>query len=547
MFTSEHELVHIAAQKGPDVVFEPSTGLITHVGPAHTLRPEVATLPQQVLRIDGGMALPSFTDAHDHIVADAYSRVMRDRSLEGLTHKEAILDRIREECDARITEEPTGYAMFRGCDSNVLYDITAAELDEVSFGRPIVVFDPSNHGGVANTQVLGRVQEVLDEVGRTPSGEIETSGRITEGHASIAKDLAYEAVDDGWLLEGLMGILKERMMDGTTSVHEMGLRCARDLAVVARLKREWEAERAIPFPITRAYLSPQFRTPNPADQIMIALSRGDIEPEDFSWVGIKLFADGTFGSRTADLEEPYHDQPDNKSMTQFSGDTTIPILRDAAYLGVSEVAVHAIGDRAISLALIYAQIWKEFAQESRIDPNRFRIEHYELPLPFEVALPMTKHLNIPVSPQPNFLTDYAYADRLGPDRVRQINPLARMQEEGLTMLAGTDRFPPSVLFAIWASQNALFADQKLSLKDALRIFTETAADYEGVDRGRLRPGARADVLVADSSLFGTLQQDEDLILFGRLAGKPMKQERDQLIKDLDDSVKHVFSAGRQLK
>src|SRR5206468_2421222 len=86
--------------------------------------------------------------------------------------------------------------------------------------------------------------------------------------------------------------------------------------------------------------------------------------------GIKLFADGSFGGRTAALHEPYTDTTGSKGRLNYSDAQLADLARrtDAAGLPLS---AHAIGDAAIDqVAVSLAALPK-----SKI---RHRIEHFEL-------------------------------------------------------------------------------------------------------------------------------------------------------------------------
>lgn len=425
------------------------------------------------------LVLPVITDAHDHVIADAYSRVLRDPSLEDFSLKDDALARIHQECLERVESGYRGSILFRKA---VEMGIAAEDLDKVSEGLPIVVFDPSNHGGVANSTMLAQVRSFAE--GRELYGHSTDDGKVSEHYATVAKNIAFASVSDVELRDSLEHVLLSRVESGISYVHDMGVRSGRDLVVISQLRKKWESERPEPFPITRGYIMHLGQVgPDAIEEIKNALDSGDLTKDDLAWIGIKFLLDGTLGSHSAHLHEDYTDiKPDAEFPRGFStldNEIAVEAMGRAAELGVREVAVHAIGDKAIDDALELAEEWQEIAGKYGFDGTRFRIEHFELPLPADGVLKRVKDMGIWVGPQPNFLTDYGYVDRLGEDRIGAISPHRTMHESGVNMMFGTDRMPASPLFAIWCAINALYANQRLTFDEAYKYFSETPAQFEG--------------------------------------------------------------------
>lgn len=436
------------------------------------------------MSVSNRLVLPPLTDAHDHVVADAYSGVLQDPSLDGLTSKSEILARIQEECLQRSTIGYQGFILFRKA---IEVSLTAEELDAVSNGFPIVVLEPSNHGGVANTSVLAQVRSFAE--GKKLDGKISDDGHVSEHYATVAKNMAFAYVKDEELSRSLEDVLVSRVRSGISFVHDMGVRNGHDLVVIKELKRKWESERSEPFPITRGYIMHLGEVgPDPIVEIQATLDRGELSKDDLSWIGIKFLADGTLGSHSAHLKEDYIDAtPDwefPRGFSTMNSDKAEDVMKRAAELGIREVAVHAIGDQAIDDSLDLAEKWQGIAGTHGFDGTRFRIEHFELPFPSNEVLRRVKAMGIWVGPQPNFLTDYGYVDRLGGERIAAISPHRTIHEASVNMMFGTDRMPASPLFAIWCAMNALHANQRLTFDEALKYFTVTPAEYEGREVGK---------------------------------------------------------------
>jgi len=147
--------------------------------------------------------------------------------------------------------------------------------------------------------------------------------------------------------------------------------------------------------------------------------------------GIKIFLDGTLRARTAALSSPYADDPGNVGALRIP-EREIP--GRVAYWAARgwPVALHAIGDRAVTLALDALE---------RVEPprdGRHRIEHAQVVR--RCDLPRFAAAGIVASVQPgHWRDDRAWlherlADR--PDAV--FHPLASLARSGAAMAFGSD-------------------------------------------------------------------------------------------------------------
>jgi predicted amidohydrolase YtcJ len=145
--------------------------------------------------------------------------------------------------------------------------------------------------------------------------------------------------------------------------------------------------------------------------------------------GVKVFLDGTLGARTAALSEPYADAPTSGELRSSSAE-----LRDVALTWASRgvpVAVHAIGDRAVGIAL------DALEHLPRPAWGMHRIEHAQVVAPGDVA--RFARAGISVSLQPGHYEDDRpfLASRLG-TRDALVHPLASFVRAGATVLLGSD-------------------------------------------------------------------------------------------------------------
>ncbi len=150
---------------------------------------------------------------------------------------------------------------------------------------------------------------------------------------------------------------------------------------------------------------------------------------------LKGFMDGSLGSRTAALIEPYADDPNNSGLPQYEQDKLTQMTKERVNAGF-QIGFHAIGDKGVQMALDAFAAAEQAAREQGVKAAnggsdlRLRIEHAQVTNPLQVA--KFKELKVIASLQPNhLLTDMNWAEaRLGPKRARAFLRLGGVPEEG---------------------------------------------------------------------------------------------------------------------
>ncbi|MGM0399499.1 MAG: amidohydrolase, partial [Halobacteriota archaeon] len=217
---------------------------------------------------------------------------------------------------------------------------------------------------------------------------------------------------------------------------------------------------------------------------------------EFVRVGaIKTFTDGSIGSQTAKVSEPFADAPDE------TGTWVVPPaeLRELARRvseGDRQLTAHAIGDVAIDAVL-------DVLEDLDDSANRHRIEHLELI--DEAGISRLAETGAVASVQPNFhgwaREGGLYEERLGDDRRLRSNPLGLLAAADVPLAFGSDGMPLDPLYGIEQAVTAPTADQRVSVTEALRAYTAGSA-YAGFDEDRLgtiEVGKRADFVVLEES------------------------------------------------
>lgn len=218
------------------------------------------------------------------------------------------------------------------------------------------------------------------------------------------------------------------------------------------------------------------------------------------YVGGDVFLDGSLGSRTAALLEPYADG-DGCGSLRFSDDELLAYFAQAESLGVA-AGVHAIGDAAIEQCV---RVW-ERVLAGKPSPRGCRhfIEHFELASSEQIEA--CARMGIALSMQPQFDAlwggeDGMYDARLGRQRARTMNALARIDAAG-ALLCGGDDSPVCALNPLAGMQACVEhheREERLSPHRALALYTVNAArfGYAENETGNLAPGLAGDVVMLD--------------------------------------------------
>ena len=248
--------------------------------------------------------------------------------------------------------------------------------------------------------------------------------------------------------------------------------------------------------------------------------------------------DGSLGSRTAALQEPYADEPANSGIPRYDEEKLNALATERASAGF-QLGFHAIGDYANELALNAfaaaeqvavpanhpappdrpdAEIVTTAAKDFTAGDLRFRIEHAQVVEPGDFD--KFAQLGVIASMQPShLLTDMAWATaRLGGERAQYSYAWRSFLDHGVTLAFGTDYPVESInpfrgLYAAITRQNeagtqTYQSQQKISIEEALYAYTQASAfaEFEEHRLGRLEPGYLADLVVLDRDPLGASSQ-----------------------------------------
>ena len=231
------------------------------------------------------------------------------------------------------------------------------------------------------------------------------------------------------------------------------------------------------------------------------IRRGQRSGAGSAWLGmggVKLFLDGSLGSRTAWMLEPYEGSRD-RGMPVASEREAAEAMRAAAEHGIA-VTAHAIGDAAVRRALDLLEKLPRAALPHRI-------EHFQCVHPDDLA--RAARIGIVASMQPaHLLTDIPLVDRHWGGRGRGAYAFRSLLRAGTAMVFGSDVPVASIdpRAGVYAALERKGFDgapgpgwrpeEKIGFEDVVRGYTTAPARASGTSRrlGALKPGAAADLV-----------------------------------------------------
>lgn len=453
----------------------------------------------RVIDARGGLVIPGCIDSHVHVFTGGAN--LSGVQLRDADSRELFIQRIADHA-AKLApgEWITGGDWDHTLWGGELPD--RAWIDAAAGDHPVWIKRLDGHMGLASTRTL-EMAGVTDQTKAPDGGAIErdATGRVTgllrDNAMGLIGDVLPQPSADTMLrhLDAAMDYMLER---GVTSICQMG--SLRDLTALRAARSAGRLRIRV-----RAY------TPLERWELL----QRDVEENGAGddWLrinGLKGFVDGSLGSHTAAMLEPFDDQPSDRGLLVNRPEDLLAWTRGADRAGL-QVVVHAIGDRANRIQL---DIFEQVAKENGPRDRRFRIEHAQHPHADDV--PRFGELGVIASMQPyHAIDDGRWAEPLiGPTRCRTTYAFRDLLDTGARLAFGSDWFvaPASVAMGLEAAVNrrtldgknpdGWYPEQRISLDEALRAYTADAA-YAMFDEeklGTISPGRLADIVVFTSDL-----------------------------------------------
>ncbi len=413
---------------------------------------------------------PGFIDSHTHILWHGLNLIRC--SLNNAENADDIYSRVKAYNEANPHLQ---FIIAEGFDETKFTKQglpKKAVLDTMFPDKPVLLRRICGHAAVLNDRAYRMLEHGLDIYD-------SSTGLAKEG--AILKLNSIFAPSETELRNGFSAAERDMFSKGITGVGDM---CTEDSLKVFE-KTDFDMDIRFYFPYTsRAKLR------NWKNRRNVKLN------------GLKMFTDGSIGSRTAALSVNYKGA--SQSGTLLLDEKEIRKTRKYAESRGLHLAVHAIGDRAIQTVI-------------NALGDGHRIEHFELAT--QKQIDEVEKENIILSMQPNFIGNWAlkgqmYEQRLPSKMYRFNNAIGYLKNRNIRLGLGSDCMPVSPIYGIASLADAEMDSQRLAPFDSIRLYTEGSADICSMkNRGRLNKNAYSDFIVCDSDIAHISLEKQPNILY----------------------------------
>ena len=487
-----------------------ANGYIVAVGRNHEIL-ALANAETEIIDAQGQFVLPGFTDAHVHFLQYAVRR--HQVNLLGVRDLAEVRHLIQQAVERAAPQE---WVQGWGWDEN-LWDRQpdAAFLDEFSPDTPVVLARMDMHTWWLNSAAM-RQANITAETVDPPDSRLERdaagqpTGLFREWNAIRLIEPYLPQPNNATLQKWLLEAMHEAHQLGLTAIHDQRVERegAQSWHLWQQLRREGQLNLRVHANIAADYLT---------EAITLGLQSG--WGDERLWLGhVKTFADGTLGSRTALMLEPFESEADNLGMVITSVERLTELAHQAEAAGLA-LSVHAIGDKAVR------QVIDVLAGVNRPNAKRpllpHRIEHVQTIHPDD--LPRLAAHGLFASMQPvHLLTDWAVADQFwGAKRARYSYAFRSLLHHNTVLAFGSDApvaplNPMLGLYAAIARQDerglpvgGWYPEERLTVAEAIYGYTMGPAILAGKEpwQGSITPGKWADLIILSHDLFQLAPQE----------------------------------------
>jgi predicted amidohydrolase YtcJ len=469
----------------------------------------------QVIDLEGHFVMPGFNDAHVHLADAGMKKLSVD--LTGVKS----LDELRERVAKKVEQATVGEWITGGGWDETLWPVkvppTRWDIDEVSGDHPVFLVRVDEHIAVANTRALQLASITL--ASRDPMGghiDRNENGEPT----GILRETALDAVHDvvpkpnhDQRREALELALADLAANGVTSVQDCSTvesACAtwEDFQIYEEIEKDGKLTARItewlPFDDSVDELN-QKRNSHPQSDLMLHTGM------------LKGFLDGSLGSHTAAMLEPYADDPKNSGIPHYEAAKLNDMAKERVLAGF-QLGFHAIGDEGVQMALDAFAEAEKAARDAHVkgaagtDEFRLRVEHAQVTTPQQIV--RFSQLKVIASMQPSHvLTDMRWAqDRLGAKRAATSYAWLSFLNKSVPLAFGTDYpvEPVTPFRGLYAAitrksedgKQEYFPEQRLTIDQAIHAYTvgSAFAQFEEKEKGEVVPGMLADLVVLDRDI-----------------------------------------------
>jgi predicted amidohydrolase YtcJ len=490
----------------------------------------------RVIDLKGRRVLPGFYDSHIHLLGSGQR--LGEVALKDAPNEVEFGRRLRD-FDRKLARDRWLLGGEWDHDRTFNGQLPSAELvDKYVLDRPVFLRRYDGHMAVVNSRVL-KMAGITAATADPPGGVIyrkpatkEPTGVLRDNAMDLVTRLVPAPSEDE-IVEAVRAALAEARREGVTSVQDMDGSGAATRRKLFRLYQQLARDGQLTVRIDLRWPLAEW---NQLAQVGAERGFGD------DWVkiaGLKGFVDGSLGSSTAKMFEPFLNEPGSTGVyvTPLNKLRADVLAADKAGLSV---AVHAIGDRGNADML---DIFAEVAKQNGPRDRRFRIEHAQHLRPEDYH--RFRDIGVIASMQPyHAIDDGRWAEgRIGARRCASSYAFRSLLDAGARLAFGSDWSvaPLSPLLGIDAAANrrtldgrdpqGWFPEQRISATEAVEAYTRTSAyaAFEEKDRGSLEPGKLADLVVLSRDILNSSERDhiaDTEVLMTIVDGKVVYQKKE---------------------
>jgi len=490
-------------------------GVIDYVGPAEAL-PRSRRADARVVDLDGRPLLPGLCDAHHHLVLSALQALeLNCREATAAPALRRLLSGRAREVDPGAWIVGSGLPIPQlGLDAEPGGDgePTAVLIEAATPDHPVFLIGRDMHSAWLNQAALAR----LERLGAAPAGclvQRRAKGRpggLVYEEINALRDLLVPRPDPAQKRALLAPHLRGLLARGITCVH-----CPEPLDDLG-LVRDHLAS-AAPDERLRVLWHLVLDNPEALRRQRSLMSEAQLP----GWLGpggVKLFVDGTFGSRTAALSEPYLGTSD-RGLLILEGaalDAWLEAIHEVGTHGV----FHCIGDRAVE------EVLTGLGRHAWPAGTIHRLEHVQLLSDRILARFDLAHVALSIQPSHMWGDQVFASQHLEPALDRRAYALRTMLDQGALVVFGSDApvedpdpwrgIQAAVTRLAGGPHGAWNPDERIDLLEALAAHTTAPARLHGrwLGCGALDAGAAADLVVLDEDPLARFARAPDSLVDG---------------------------------
>ncbi len=462
----------------------------------------------KVINAGGRLVIPGFNDAHVHFGPLDPDYI----ELRYTTDPSVITEKVR----SQVAKSEPGELIKGGHWEHEMFKDkkwpSKELLDKVSPNNPVMLNRADGHSVLVNSYILkasgitrntpvpfgGEIQK--DPVTGEPTGILKENAErlIVTGEVKPRRTEEEETLR---LAQGYLLALKEARELGVTSIQIPG---TADFAAYEKLQSDGNLTSRIDIGESLT-----------ADTLILKkyLDLARKYPRESNWIRfgyLKAFMDGTIGSGTALMFEPFSDNPNSSGLEMMPYDEFENMVITADKYGF-QIGVHAIGDKGNNWVL---NAYEKAQQVNGKRDSRHRDEHAQTLQPSDI--PRFARLGVIASMQPTHcISDKKFCiKRIGAERAKGAYAWKSLADAGANLAFGTDYQveplnPMEGLYAAVTRKDRLgedgdgwYPEQKISMEEAIRYYTLGSAFAQFMDnrKGMIRTGYLADIVITDKDL-----------------------------------------------